>query len=1550
MRACKYVYLDVDGNPSSIYYDTLKKYGQEAAERAYVSYMLSTDAKFSVDKRTERTAVDDIIGEAEDLKLSGDETRYVSRRTGEEWSRITDTVKNLKLTPNESRTARILKPEFDDVAISEEMAKKEIEDIVIANSKNSVSRQDPAGLERALKTYLEKNPDVTIADRAAFIRGRWEAGTSWGDFFHAMFQEFFTLRGTDLDADPKPFIGKAINNVRDRFPDIDSSELTGRMVSVIYQVDDFVKKIKEEEKLRYGDEPEITIAPELKLRSKSLEKNVAGTSDLVIFTNNGNAYILDFKTKSESSAKNMFRPSTGRFGGPFASENLDDNPANSARVQMAYYAAILEEHGYKVPATYTVMIEGDLQRNPTKDTWRFVGLKKPQILSSATLHHLLKNDAPEKLEELQAFRKSGIDGFVQEVSSDGDHHNMRYVSDNEDNAVNVRKLGVQTDKQGRRFIYRENPMLSAEEHKYYIDNKSEAEIDKTLRTDYRITKEERLNVANDVIQFFENAGVEHGSHKLTHREKIVGTLLGGISKHTHTLERADRYDPSIGDAGADILVATNKQTGAISLFSVVTAGKSKIQFANIPGGKRSTIFGKYANDRVVGFEKAGSEIFADNSSHDYHALKLGLVALKIKNKSPKPILIENMKVGSILGGDAGSVTTTYIAKEITKLKMLYKYMPDDVKQKYEFVGKLLSKPSNTADESYGMDAVAHFKHMILNASGTLKDATNYYDIGRIIDERVRTLKLGSVLPYSLITDLVKFRREYTSILESRELPVEGNDVLLAIDKALLQLSKIQVYSKQVMRGRFSKEFLRTAMTSGDYFTQRAQVLYNSASSKIRQEFQDFDKLHKDKLEDFINESNRYGLSNINEVFKSIYADPNFTDGNQENWMKLKSVDDPTLRDRPAAREYIKFFNSTVEAQLERSMSKRQFNGVKSGATWAVGAIPIIRATKSLADVKNWKSVGAMTDAIKSNIKAMEKAGFDPQLSNTFDFNKMEHFVSQATERGAIMRNEMMGLTGPLKVVPSRDLETNLAAILNNMVVTTSEAEHMGNTLMIVDASLSNVFDEMAKYNPDIDTEDTRKYLKGWTSMVINNKYGKDSMDENDKIPRYMDAVSKAASTAYFSGSTKQATTEFLTGTFQTGSAMIANVITGLMSKGETVRFWPQDVAWAASCLDGKFDVDLQSKAFQITFDLGMTYADPAQLKQKEFYDTGKAKLFRSRPMFYLNQLFFNSSITNTALAEIHHKGIDKAYVNVGTDKKQEWKYDETLDERFYVYSPEGESYGSKMKSVPPQTEEDKKKYALWKAVKAELIEEGMVSEDNRMKVPLTANERTSIKFYATKLYGSFNKDKTKQEEMHAVGRAMLRYKDWFAQRIANYYTPTDMSIARGKFEWVADPELEDGGYMQWKGIPNEGIIETVGGIFKELIETQKVGKLNEVQLENLGKLFADIILMLMLMWPVATILDKNKDSKFLNSKTGKALVRAYTNAISDIAIWQSASTMGDTMFPGVDMAITTALDGTKAAFSLATGDPDAAMKSFTKVPEKVGIYNSLSSMYESIFN
>ncbi len=1564
MTICKYVYLDVDGKPSPVYYETFKKSGHEAALKAYVEYMLSTNAKFSTDAMGRVMTIDELIEKSAKLKITSDEQQYLNQGTGNLHNRITNLVQQIKTEPDTDKGFRIAKKEFDVEGISMDLAKRELQ-FRATYDKGYLDRKvqpDQKTIDAIYEEYMaDKDPGLLEEVARLDFKDRWEASAKWGDYFHATMQQFFIEYNKQvIDERAKPgneahFVSNAklLSDARKtlakdkNFKHMVSLQVDTNMPAILDKVVTHIKTVIEQERIRYGETPSFRFLPELKLSSDNVPGKPAGTSDLVLVTNNGNAYIFDFKTKSEESMLNMNRVGKGKFGGAFEGENLSDTPANSARVQMAYYAAILEEDGFKVQQTYTIMMPGAMARVSSKDTkgereWIFTGINPNElkIIGLPNIHHLLQEDTDATKAAVDLARSNGVEKWVLDLASTDEYINLLYTRDNSKNYILRKKAELNSNDKGEKYFNRDNPMLGKEQRKFFVGNKTDAEIDKVLLADYQQIKEEQKHLANNIIQYFNVNGADK-QHSLGGRTKIVAALLGDVNKETHTLTRADRYHPALADIGADVLIAENKLTGAISLFSVMPVLNAGIKFSTGKTDKRTTVFGKYANDAAVTALRPGSEVLEQNYMHDFASMKLGLAAIKLKSLTDKPLLIEDMRVASIVSSDAASITTTYMAKELAKLAMIRKFAPKEDVPK--FISDLLDKPSNVTPTAYGFAYIDHLKKLILQKHGAFANK-GIIEIGRIVEEKLNSAKNGDLVSYATLSAVAQYRKEVHSMLEGLH---PGTNVLkmpemLAIDHAIVQMNRYNINSKQLIRNRVSKVLGRTAMGTLDVLAERSQTIMNTASENVRKDFKQFYTKHDALLREFVLEND-----GSKKAFALIMADSKFTQGNEKNWMKLKDVSDPTLRNSPAARAYIEFFNSSVEQFYTKLLPSNKIEAFKSGDTWSKGLVPIVRAAKGMFDEKSYTSVSNWTDALKQNVKSMQKANYDPQLANDFEFTGADKFTAQLGNEGpqhSRARSEALGMSENSKnAVPSRNVETNLAAVLVNLAVTTSEAEHMGNVLIIHDA-LYNVIEHRKGSAKDIEADATVDYLKEWTNMVVHNKYGK---EESEPITRYADQIGKMASTLYFSASTKQAMTELFTGTFQITSAMIANSLTGLVSKGKTVHFYPKDVMWAAKNLDGAIDVNMQSKGFQIMFDLGMTYADSAQLKQKEFYDTGRGKIFKSRPMFYLNQLFFTSSITLSALAEVHHLGIDKAYVNVGTEQKPEWKYDETMDDRFYVYDPENKSLGSKKKTEAPKTPDEKKKYALWKAVRTELDAEGMINEEGAMVLPLTANELTSMKFYATKLYGSFNKDKTNMAEKSVVGRSMLRYKGWFLQKAANYWTPTDMSISRGKFEWVEDPELEDGGYQKWTGIPHEGILESVGSLMKEIAKFEGIPHPTDIQLENLGKLFGDLLLFLALLGPLLAYLTAS-DSEFMKSLTGKAMLGAFNNASSDLAIWKATSTMGDTVFPGISMALQTAGSAITAATSIMTGDQDLALKSFLKVPATVGAYNTFSSAAELI--
>lgn len=1542
MATCIKVYLDIDGNKSSVYYNTLKETNNpQAAERAYIEYMMSVNPKFSREGSV-ITHINDVKKEGDALKLTADESQYTDGY--DNFDRITSVVEGYKVKPDAGGHNLLKAEKFDPETISRNLAEND-QLAVIFKGKDNIPHDEQRTIRTELAKYQQANP-TDLERRAAEYRMSWEGSRVWGDHFHYMFQRFFEKRNTELGKEESKRMndGQIFYKVKEelrkegKWPK-DNKIKSHQYISIVYTVLDEIKSIEKE----MGSN--LTIIPELMLKSSKLK--FAGTADVVLISDEGEVVIMDFKSKTPSSNHTFdtVRGNEKRFGGKFAGEDLVANPANSARVQMSHYATILKEKGFKVSpreGVRTIVLTGNYgpvsndANSASTQPWSFKSIKIEKkngkvtgIRRNDSLHELLVTDPDAYSQETENMKAEGIFSFMNKVATPDVRAGMEgtepvesilsYTRHNEEAAVKAQLENVQIEEgTGARFIYRNNPNLP-NFTKEYLDKDTEENIKEKLRNDYKALKKDQETLPNKMIEFFKAEGADK-KHNLPGREVVANAVLHGIAPETHRLMRAEQYDESLRELGRDVLVAENKTTGAISLISVISAPNNYINFPNDGSGRRrTTVFGRYASDGVVVGDGAGSDLLGQGKMHEFLGMKLGYAAMLLKSKRTKPLLIENMKIATIAGPRNAYVTPTFISKEISKFNRLLKYMPEN--EIPDNVKKIVANPSLQRESSYGYSQLEQLKKIFDSEKKLVGGYHSNSALEAGVKKDLEDWKQGEVIPYELKRKLGKFRREVIEYKTAKlgEKGAQADPDVQMLNRVITEIAGFNPLSTQMINNEFRKKTLRTAMTSMDKVREHAQVIYNNAVSRIKEDFEKFDRNHKVLLENFMREAQQQGIGKETAAYESIMVDPRFTQtSNPENFMKLK--DPSELTNRPAAKAYVEFINSTIDAQYKKILTPKEYDKFKRGETWTKGHIPIIRSTKALTDRKTYESGKNLVNAIQHNVRAMAKKHYDPHMAFGFGYEHAKNYKEQLGTEGvqhSRSRKELLGMIGNNESNPHRDIEQNLALIMNNMVTTVSEDEHM-TYLIEASEAVIEVLKEVDETNPLFDTKDTISTLDNWIKMVVMNEYGKEKGEE----VKVLDIVGRVASLGMFSGSFKQAMTEAFTGTVQSTSSLIANSFLHLVDK-DVSRFTPRDFLWGLNAVKGAYGIDSESMVQKILWDHGMLHADTAQIKQKEFASTSKWQLFKSRPLMYFNQLAFNSSVGVTFLAEIHNKGIHKAYEPEVYQGKTRFKYNETKDPRFYVYDESNPGFGH---SVPPATTEDKKKHALWLAVRNEMKSEGSLDEDGKMKLPMTAKERTSIKYYATKLYGSFHKDKEIDEVSSSVVRAMTRYKAWFVQKAANYWTASDESESRGKWKFIEDATAPNGGFMQWEGMQHEGIIQSLNRVMKELYETRSlsaVTDLNDVQKENFAKLLADMLLLSLMMILLMEWLNKSDDA-FSKSATGKSLKRAMTNSMSDLNVVATMVSMGETSMPAVDIAINSFKNIVNIPFSLMKGDTDVA--------------------------
>lgn len=1533
---CSYQFFNIDGTPSAVYNKVTEKKGHSAGLKAYIDSVLVNTTNFSKATVNNKVDIQDIIDNqyiAKDSKLPG----------------VTYTVSNLKEARDPITGKYVSKAKFDE----DEQARI----IAINAQKGAIEHQDlsikrtPEQMEKALIKYEEEHPGDLEA-RIQKAKDGFAASAAWGTDIHAvfqlMFEEFNKLPTKPIPSEYMSVSGNIFRTVKQNNKNLlNGSESIGiHDFEVVFT--ETLKTIDSLAKTMFKGE-DYRIVPELYMADETL--GVKGIADLVIVSSSGKVIVFDFKTTTKSmvnGGKAFDRTFGGEFGGPFKHLGKGDSAENSAEIQMSYYNAILAKQGFSPLGIVPIIIEiemGDVGRTLPNNKSR-IGLRKLKLSTDRlelkpSYHEVLLTEKPT-IDLTQ-----GLHNTVAELINTEAHNNFLLDNNDPDAYIKSRLKNVDTDpKTGKKFVFRNYAPPGVVDKRLYIDNGTTT-AEKILREDINAIIEDQTRLAYNIVNYFNSNKVEV-SKSLEHRTDVVDNLLKHISPSTHTLMVASDFDSTLRNIGPDVLIAINKVTGAYSLFSVLSSNNTNFKFSDIVTGKipRTTFFGKFATDRMVKALGISSESSGAGTLHDAATFKLALVAMQMQANNKKNIVIEEIKAASVTW--KGTITTSYMSKELEKFKLMLKFAgpkaPDSMQEMAKNSKVMQSK-------NYGGSAIEVFKTMLEDSNNFKLYGTDAKNIKESLRKKLAEWEPGQTVSYDTYKDLEKFQR---SLHKIRAIPKEE---LLAIDKAYLDVLAINIYSKQLMTNSsgqsiISKTNLRTAMTSGDVIRERLQVLYNESMRRINAEFLDHIDIQNKLLIELANE---YG-GDINEAYKFLYEDYNQSKGNHANYMKLKSVDDPSLIGKPASIAFINYFNKKIKENYKKLLSTKDYQKFESGEIWSEGMVPLIVANTGLLNKTTWDTYDSFKAAAQREFEKIAKAkkSFETeeerikQNEYEYEYKLSKWFTSQLGNDGpqkSEIRLHMLGIDEEGKVVDAnKKVETNLAAILNNFTVTTSESQHFATVLSAVGA-LENVIKDIEESSPDIKHEKTFDVIKDWHRMVIYHEYG----NETGPVGTFVDKVSRLFPTLFFGARIGSMATELMTGQVQTMSSLMANSINNFL-KTNGGRFEFKDFTKAYQAWGNNWNTNLSSKLHRIVCDHNMLQADAAQLKSKEYADASNWSVFKSNPMFYVQRVFFSSSITHTFLAEMYAKGIVDAYVNKGTENEPKWMYDETLDKRFYVYE-EGANYGSKMKTVPPSTPEEKRAYALWKAVRQEMLVEGSLREDGSIRVPLTSKERTDIKFYATKLYGSFNKDTVVAEQTSFIARAMFPYKHWFIQKAANYWTPTDMSEARGHRYWVEDSDMEDGGYWEWSGLPSEGILHSISRLVAEAQESGNLWKtmkeLDSIQRENLSKLLADLILLGIITALVAPLF--KMDTAFNKSAFGQDLRKAFTNSTSDLLITGTAGTITETMFPALSSAGGSIKNMFNSLGAIASGSEKDAIRYLSKVPKQIGMYSTGYDMITAMF-
>lgn len=1571
-KTCKFVYLDRDGEVSSVYLEALEKYGPEKAEDIYIRHMMSEGAKLSQDYILPITPMEDIQkrksnmispnGESDDLaanmyRLKNESASLMRANT---WLHALSDETDNTIGAQMFGTGNV----FDAEAIATKLGT----DYYISRLKDSGTM-----LEYDKRRMVQENPE-DVAKHIREIKNIWDAKADWGTYIHEVMEDGINEYNRLMEVDPNANI-----NTYQIFADLQQKyykqDKKWRRTLGPQQFD---KVMKEVLALKANLEKEtgktFKMYPELSMYSKDMvpkpiklpdgrmitPSGIAGTADLVFVATDGSGevHIADFKTKDSKSA-NQFNRSTKDFiGGPFS--ELQNDAEHRAEAQMAIYGAMLREHGYKPRSANVILIEGSLNppnesseqvgnREFSFNSFKHVDTRRLSMLDKKVMEHFKLGEDNTLLEDRRA---AGASGTISKWSMDPtipEHENkgqVHFVKDNVEQYVEQQMRNRLTDDQGRKY-YRN--MFNK---KKVVDNMTDAQIKSQLKAEYAEYMKVKKALPHDVRTYFYNIGKEGTKipSNLVNKTDSINSMLKGMTPDTHDLFIAEHEFAELSDIGPDVLIARDKRTKALSFFSVNASVNNRVTFEQNDDGSgdtRRSIYGKYVTDKLIAASDLDVSMLNNAHAHDYLQMKLAWAVMRVQKHSAVPIVVDRMKVGSILGKEMAHTSTTDMSIEVQKLKTMRKYAGDEFPTE---LSNLLDNNKISSPAQYTGSTIKQLISRIEDGSGILTG----YSVDNItsqITENLAKKERGEFVDRDIIKNLSDYRKRLYNTLRGKgmfDADIKRNSDFMLVNNALLEFVDFDLNNKQIMQDRVSHAFIRSSSTTSDYFMQKMQVLYNESMSRIKHEFQDFHREH-DKALKALFKAKGIGVmgkgfsGSTDEAFTNMYVNPKFDSNTEEqrnNMMKLKDENDSSLT--PEEKEYIRIFKKWSKHGMLKCANKPQ--GIENGDNWSESYVPIMRRKPDLLKYENFKSSKKLTETARAIYEQTAKA--QTAKNKLYDFEFKGAFENQADDAGvqhSQERRDMLGLGDAAKAIPDGQIETNLAAILSSVVVAGSEKENMG-VLTTIYSAVDTFLADAALSDENLDTKDVREMLAKWKEMIIFDRV----KDEGD-AGKITDNINKAASKMLFSYSTKQAMTELFTGMVQSTSTLISQQVRKfIMRDKEGSRFDVADWAWA-----GKAWVKSDPKMEQIVWDHSMLVADVNQLKSEEFKGASKFSLFKSKAAFAMNQHFFNASMTQTFLAEMKKKGIVDAYVQETINGDKVWVYDETKDKRFYIWD-------GKTDSTKPKTEEEWKKYKLWQAVREALAKEGAITTEatvqhegmsvqGRMQLPLTSRERTEIKHYATRLYGSFNKNAQVMGQYSATGRAMLRYKNWFAQKYANYNTKTHTSEFYGKMEWVDDADVEGGGYYRWVGKDFEGIIQTVWNLTNEIRRTGLMNTANvlrgmsDIQKENLSKMLADLILLAIASTLIFPFLD-SEDNEFMKTDVGKSIRKAISNGTADLNIIGTSAGMTDSLFPGISTVTNSFSNVFTGTMSLLSGDPEAARRQYHGAAKTWGLYRSVTDI------
>ena len=1551
---CTPIYLDIDGKPSADYYGVVDQLGEEAALKNYIQRTLpAATAKFSKEVETP-------MDKLNSRSMGRSEAGYIGITTALDayGTEIPPKVVNylaLRMRAYDE-FKKVVKTEPKEADL-----RKNIED---AKAFFDVDEETYEPRDETTKGTFEKYK--------ADVRALWDYQQKMGTAEHE-FLEYVAKEWNETDPDDRhlfkfdEIIAEATEKFKATSNAYNDEVITDPMIPNLKLVGRTLLSFIQEQEDKYGD---LEVMTEQSIIGESVVlggKKVHGRADLLLYSKEKNkAIIVDFKTKSKKSFQNFDSTNVDRMAEPF--DSLYSNAESHLKLQLGFYSKILkEDYGVDSVDTKVMFIVGDYAKSPDAEpgnadwTLNYIDGTQQEIRNVSPPEGLIqKVIEPEKTKvepsKIDTDLDTYFDGKMEELASNFEKYKSKALN------------SVTKDESGK-FVW-----TNMTTHKK-TQTLTIKEMEEEMKKAYKELNDMRKNAAVTLKEMFMSPTLEAPKNSIwanPKNRKRAFVLLDKYDPKTHTFYTADDL-PELATLSRDFLIVKDNTTGDLD-FIAISGGFNSNRYFNEDGEEmRSTIYGPLITDATAN-TRWPKDMVPKANVHNMQLLRLGLIAAEVKKKLPDLGHLNNLLSVTLLdNANSAYQSESHVETQFAHISNIATLLEETGKDVPELFSYVKNTPSLTSEAAVKTNYLTKFLDMIrahkdpLAQIDTKTVSRGAKKIAEDIRKRIEYLEdqqLSFESDYELRELLMEYQKKLYFALErtgKKKDSIYADPFYNSVNLAYLTLRGLYIPDRPTFKKSFLHE-INSAMTSDD---KNAAMLHKAivlSEQEARDDIVDDIAEHQVLLKAVMDEAGvSFGSRVVStDVFKKVFEPMledkySFDSTNVENWMKFKDPDDPHSKLTDAQKAYIRFFNEKIKKAAKELYSGKTYSLMFGGSEedgfekidtgdmpkWQKGYIPIIPkgASAKLTDTMLMRRgvESGITDifrSVKQAFGSLARPVDNGKEKDMEPWSFTEIFTSQvdmSPGRGSNDTRRLLGIDDKNTVIGKRkDIELNPAAVLNLMIVEGARKKFMGEAAFAaaaLDAKIVN--DEL---HPGVEGAEARKLMNNIAQLRIYQ-----TVDNEGRAAKVIDSLGKTSSFLIFGASIRQFFADSIMTGLYSNTSMLGNVFSYYIFKGD-VKYLPADKAWAKKHMFSTF-------GHQLMVDFGMFNSSLGEFTEDDYVGTRSASMWQTKWATAHFHSVLRHATQDIIMAQMHHQGItEKAYIR--NEKTGRYEYREELDPRFYVYDPDNKEDWHEEK--PPQTDDEKRRWVFWKAVKRDLdIEHGVDQKTGRMRRPFTAAQLDTMKQYAIKQFGSLDNSEAMSAEKVSAWRALLKFKKWVKHRWYFFNVKTQTHARESKYTEVRDAE---GNVVDFKFAEQEfeGLVQSIYGMGRAILNngiSRAIHEASDIRKENLGKLMADLLLVLALY---SFYLFMEAQDMF-DSDIGKELRKGMTNAFGDaIPVYSLYYALNGNSMASVSVLSNTIGQGMQAMTYAVTGDIDKAKQAADQSASILGGYRTTKAIMNII--